>query len=133
MKELLRTLSFATAVIVLVAACMTSHDVIADKEWKLASIDGKAPVAAATLLLRTDGTLLVQAGCNGGGGPYGIDGNRIVTEAVGLSVMGCEEPIAAQEQAIQGLLEADPVFAVDTGTGQLRLEAGGVTLLFDAP
>ena len=130
MKLLARTLSLVVTVI-LVAGCVTSHDVIADREWTLASVDGKPPVAPASLLLKTDGTLLVQAGCNGGGGPYRIEGNRIVTEAVALTAMGCAEPVAAQELAIGVLLEADPVFAVDTGTGQLRLMAGGVTLLFD--
>jgi len=131
MKVLVRFLALLV-VVLLVAACMTSHDVIADREWTLASIDGKPPAAPASLVLKTDGTLLVQTGCNGGGGPYRIEGNRIITEAVALTAMGCEEPVATQELTIQVLLEADPVFAVDTGTGQLRLTSDGVTLLFDA-
>ena len=131
MKPIVRLLSLAAAA-VLVAACMTSHDVIADKPWALHSIDGKPAAAPAELTLGTNGQLAATPGCNTTGGPFTIEGNRIMTGLLATTLMLCADAaVAAQETAFLAVLDADPVFAVDTGTGQLRLTAGGVTLLFD--
>jgi heat shock protein HslJ len=133
MKRFSRLLPLAASIL-LVAACMTSHDVIADKTWTLHAIDGRPAAGPAELRLGTDGQLAAKPGCNTTGGPYAIDGNRLTTGTLATSLMLCAAPaVAAQETTFLAVLEADPVFAVDTGTGQLRLTAGGVTLLFDAP
>jgi heat shock protein HslJ len=131
MKPFARLLPLAASIL-LVAACMTSHDVIADKTWTLVSIDGRPAVAAAGLSFGTDGKLAVRPGCNSGGGPYTIEGNRIMGGPFAITAMGCaDDGVMAQETAFMGVVDAGPTFAVDTGTGQLRLTAGGVTLLFD--
>ena len=42
----------------------------------------------------------------------------------------CEEAVKAQEQDVVTILEADPRFEIETGTGRLRLTAGDAVLVF---
>lgn len=123
------------AVLLLVASCMTTADVVTDRIWTLVSIDGQRPVAAAGLRLGSDGQMTVEPGCNHGGGSFSIKGNRIVNDGpIALTAMSClDDKVGLQEAAFMVVVNADPVFALDTGTGQLRLEAHGVTLLFSSP
>jgi heat shock protein HslJ len=116
------------------AGCMTSADVITGKTWSLDLVDGQPAVAPGTLALGGDGQLQVEPGCNRGTGTYAIEGNRLVTGPIALTAMLCvDDAVNAQETIVLGVLDADPTFAVDTRTGQLRLTAGESTLLFDAP
>lgn len=135
-----RSVSLVVAIVALVvvalvvAGCMSSHDVIAGRTWKLVSVGGQPPVADARLSLGTDGRISVWPGCNKGSGPYAIDGNRLKAGLLVMEQSRCkDERVNAQEAAVLAVVEAGPVFAVDTGTGQLRLSANDVTLLFDAP
>jgi heat shock protein HslJ len=131
-SALVRSIGLAIVVCLTLAGCMTSHDVIAVKPWALHSIDGKLAAGSANLTLGTDGQLTAKPGCNTTAGTFVIEGNRIRTGLLATSLVLCADPaVAAQETTFLAVLDADPAFAVDTGTGQLRLTAGGMTLLFD--
>jgi heat shock protein HslJ len=129
-----RRLVAVVAVALLLAGCMTSADVITGKTWTLARVDGQPAAAPATLVLGGDGQLQVEPGCNHGGGAYSIEGNQLRIEPIALTAMLClDDAVNRQEQQVMAVLGADPTFAVDTKTGQLRLTAADATLLFDAP
>jgi heat shock protein HslJ len=61
-----------------------------------------------------------------------IDGNRLVTDEIGITMKACEEAVMAQEQVFLGVLDADPRYEIETGTGRLLLSGGGATLTFEA-
>jgi heat shock protein HslJ len=136
MKGLIRSLALV-AVVLLVAACMSSGDVISGKPWKLAEIGGSAPVDPDGIIgvsFGADGRFQVNTGCRSGGGTFHADGNRIVLDSETLQPNSCDEAMAAQDVILLGAIEGRPRFEIDTGTGRLRLtgERGDV-LLFDSP
>lgn len=111
--------------------CMTSHDVITGA-WTLVQVDRRAPDAEGALSLLPDGTFTMRPGCNTGGGTYRIDGNRLVTDEIGITMMACDDAVMAQEQAFLAVLDRDPRYEVETGTGRLLLAGGDSTLVFAA-
>jgi heat shock protein HslJ len=129
----LRLVATAGACVLLLAACMTSHDVITDRPWKLVLIGNAAPAAEAGISFGTDGRFTMQPGCNNGGGTYTISGNRIDVQSLEATAMACGDPADAQEQVFVAALEADPRFEIETGTGRLRLATDDTVLVFDAP
>jgi heat shock protein HslJ len=119
------------------AACLTTGDVLVDRPWKLAEIDGVPPVDPEGIVgvaFGTDGRFQVDTGCRSGGGTYHLDGNRILLDSEILQPSPCDEAMAAQDAILVRVVEGRPRFEFDTRTGRLRLtsEAGDV-LLFDTP
>ena len=115
------------------AGCMASHDVITGA-WELVEINGTSPVAEAAISLLPDGNFTMRPGCNTGGGTYTIVGNRLEAEVMSLTWKSCGDAANAQEQTVVTVLEADPRFEIETGSGRLRLTgADGTVLLFEAP
>jgi heat shock protein HslJ len=126
------TLALALAAAVLAAGgCMTSHDVVTGA-WTLVQVDRAAPAAEGALSLLPDGTFTMRPGCNSGGGTYVIDGNRLATDALDLTMKACAEDVMAQETVFLAVLDADPRYEIETGTGRLRLTGGSSTLVFSS-
>lgn len=117
-----------------VAACLTATDVMVDRTWQLAEVHGAPPVAEAEVSFRADGQFVVGTGCNTTGGTYHLDGNRILLDTVHQTMMLCDGEVGRQEAGVLAVVKGLPAYAIDTGTGRLRLtsEAGQV-LLFEAP
>ena len=133
MSRILLSLALLAAMLA-AAGCMTSADVITGKTWALDLVDGQPAAAPGRLTLGSDGQLQVESGCNSGSGSYEIQGNQLQIGPIALTAMLCADEAAnRQEQQVMAVLGANPTFAVDTRTGQLRLTAGDSTLLFDAP
>lgn len=136
MKALPRSLPLV-ATLVLVAACMTSADVITGKPWKLAEIGASTPVDPEGIIgvsLGTDGRFQLNTGCRSGGGTFHVDGNQIVLDSEILQPTPCNETMAAQDAILLGVVEGRPRFEIDTRTGRLRLTSkAGQVLLFDSP
>ena len=72
----------------------------------------------------------MRPGCNTGGGTYTIDGNRLDVDGMSLTMKACGDGTNAQEQEVVTILEADPRFEIETGTGRLRMTAGDAVLVF---
>jgi heat shock protein HslJ len=123
--------------VLVVAGCLTTSEVLVDRPWKLVEVAGAPPAdpdGIAGVGFGADGRFQVNTGCTSGGGTYHLDGNRILLDSEQLVATPCPSALAAQQTAMLSVIEGEPVYAIDTGTGHLRLttDAGDV-LLFEAP
>lgn len=90
----------------------------------------------ATLVFGADGTLKVEAGCNGGQGKYRVAGKQLTFESVGLTEMDCADPLATElETAVYTVLSGpQPVtFEITVDRLSLRGENGGLDLAASKP
>lgn len=90
----------------------------------------------ATLVFGADGSLQVEAGCNGGRGTYRVAGNEITFESVGLTEMACADPLATElETAVSRMfIGPQPVtFEISGDRLSLRGKTGGLDLEASAP
>lgn len=93
--------------------------------WKLTAFGPVgAPVPAvegtgAGLTFNEDGTVSGSSGCNGLGGDYSVDGNQVTFGEFVSTLMACEEPIMAQEDAAHNVL---------TGTATYQIEGDTLTI-----
>jgi heat shock protein HslJ len=96
--------------------------------WTVESIivgDAVASVpagATANITFADDGTVHVNTGCNGGGGNYTIDGDRLRFFEVITTLRGCDAAAVDVEAAMTEMLGAGPTYAIDANT--LTLMAG---------
>jgi heat shock protein HslJ len=61
-----------------------------------------------------DGRISANAGCNTqNGGVEVVDGQLRLTSQLASTMMGCEEPLMAQDQWVASFLEADPDVTLD--------------------
>jgi heat shock protein HslJ len=106
---------------------------LAGTQWRLVSIDGAAPVSdRATIGFRTDG-ISATVGCNGMGGPWHVEGNRLIAGPLMQTEMYCEGPIWGQEQALGAMLVAAPEFTLDGERLLLRSSGHNAELVRDQP
>mgnify|MGYP001070010349 FL=1 len=77
-------------------------------EWRFLSIDGEAPVSDRAALSFEKERIGANVGCNGMGGPWRIEGGRLVAGPLAQTQMYCEGPVWPQEQATSALLVAAP-------------------------
>ena len=119
------------------AACMTTGDVLVDRPWKLVEIGGMPPVDPEGMIgfsFGADGRYQVHTGCRSGGGTYHLDGNRILLDSERLEPVTCDDATRAQEAGVADVVEGRPRFEIDSLTGRLRLTGeSGAILLFEAP
>jgi len=99
--------------------------------WGLTSIiSGDAvssvPVGVtATILLKEDGTVDVEPGCNSAGGNYVVDGNSIAFSNLTTTDMACPGPRMDVEAAVMQVLNAGTLtFAIDSNTLTLTAPDG---------
>ena len=88
------------------------------------------PMAGTTPLsieFRTD-ALSAYPGCNSTGGPYSIDGDRLVMGAMSSTVMGCDGgALEAQDAWFGGLLAGGPTLRLDGD--QLTMTSGDTVIV----
>lgn len=114
----------ASLVIALLAAgCVakpsTPHAMSGD--WRFAEIDQAAPLEPAKARLNfAPERLSASVGCNGMGGPWRTEENRLIAGPLTGTRMYCAGPVWAQEEAIAALLVAAPTIAFDDGDLILR-------------
>jgi heat shock protein HslJ len=130
------TLRLDTTVITFLDRRVVEPDLpLVGTEWVLDSILSGAVVSsvpagvAARLRFGADGQVTVETGCNSGGGPYRIDGDRLVFGDLVLTKRACVGPEGQVEAAVLAVLGAGEVrFGIDGST--LRLVAGSEGLDF---
>ncbi len=93
--------------------------------WKLSAYgpaDALTPAVEgvdAGLTFSDDGKVSGTSGCNGLGGDYAVDGNQITFGEFVSTLMACDEPIMAQEDAAHRIL---------TGTATYEIEGDALTI-----
>jgi heat shock protein HslJ len=97
-------------------------------EWTLVSgLDVEVPDDATPTLTLADGTASGFGGCNQYSGSYELDGDSLSIGPVAATMMACEEPKMAVEQAYVPALEDVDAWTVDSG--ELILTSEGDEIL----
>ena len=95
------------------AACAMAQDSgsdLAGSQWTFEQIDGDAPSSPAGARLSFERErLAASAGCNSIGGPWRVDGLRLIAGPLVQTEMYCQGPVWEQERALSALLSAGPV------------------------
>ena len=101
--------------------------------WKLTAYgSADAPIPAvegadAGLTFNEDGTVTGSSGCNGLGGDYTVEANEITFGEFVSTLMACEDPLMAQEDAARQVLTDTATYHV-VGT-TLTLANNGMVLV----
>jgi len=96
--------------------------------WKLTAYGpADAPIpavegAGAGLTFNEDGTVTGSSGCNGLGGDYTVEGDKITFGEFVSTLMACDDPIMSQEGV---------VYQVTTGTGSYEIDGDTLTIMND--
>ncbi|MEO8468105.1 MAG: META domain-containing protein [Chloroflexota bacterium] len=91
-------------------------------------VDGPALVAGTVIRITfQNGRVSVNAGCNTFGGPYRIDGDRLVVGQIITTEIGCQPNLAAQDQWVSGLIGGATI-ALDGNN--LTLALSGIRVAF---
>ncbi|HSB02587.1 MAG TPA: META domain-containing protein [Anaerolineales bacterium] len=90
--------------------------------WKLTSygpVSAPTPAVAdaeAGLTFKEDGTVTGNSGCNGFGGDYTVKGDRVTFDQIVSTLMACDDPRMAQEEAVHKVLTDTATFEVEGNT-----------------
>lgn len=85
---------------------------LTDSRWEFAKIDGNIPVGDKPATLTFDnGRLGANAGCNGMGGPWRVEGGRLIAGPLISTQMFCEGRMD-QERAVSALLSSGPTLTI---------------------
>ena len=110
---------------------------LTDITWTLTSIVSGDAVSSvpdgimATFLFREDGTLELNGGCNSGGGPFTVEGDRIRFGDISMTMMACGGAAADVEDAVITVLNSESAtYSIEGST--LTLDAGANGLVFSA-
>ena len=93
--------------------------------WKLTAYGpAEAPIPAvegaeAGLTFKEDGTVSGSSGCNGLGGDYTVQGDQITFGEFVSTLMACDDPIMAQEDAAHKVM---------SGTATYKIEGNSLTI-----
>jgi heat shock protein HslJ len=111
-----------------ISACTASNTAASPSltgSWKLTAYGpANSPVPAvegveAGLTFNEDGTVSGTSGCNGLGGDYTVEGNQITFGEFVSTLMACDDPIMAQEEAAHKVM---------TGTATYKIEGETLTI-----
>lgn len=93
----------------------------------MVALDGRAvlPDTEPSISIRADLGLGAYAGCNGGGGRFRLEGDRLVLASMNQTLMGCPGPLGDQEDALFGRIGESPVWTVEQDRLLLRTDEGG--------
>jgi heat shock protein HslJ len=90
--------------------------------WKLSSYgtaDAQTPAVEdveAGLTFNEDGTVTGNSGCNGLGGTYTVEGDQVTFSEVVSTLMACDDPRMAQEDAIHQVLTDTATYTIEGST-----------------
>lgn len=72
--------------------------------------------AEAGLTFSEDGTVTGNSGCNGLGGTYTVEGDQVTFSEVTSTLMACDDPRMAQEDAVHQVLTDTATFKIEGNT-----------------
>jgi heat shock protein HslJ len=106
---------------------------LANTNWSLVSLNGQAPIAGRTLTLKFQSGLQLggDAGCNGYGAQYRLNGSTISVDQLISTLRACaEQPLNDQEAAFLQALGHAAQFSVSGSQLTLKNASGGEMLVF---
>jgi heat shock protein HslJ len=74
------------------------------------------PESGAQLTFNDDGTLAGNSGCNGFGGNYSVEGDRITFSEIVSTLIACEDARMAQEAAVLSVLSGTATYQIEGDT-----------------
>jgi heat shock protein HslJ len=126
-------ISTAILVIFLLASCAgaTRSDPLNGTAWTLTSIDNSPPIGSAAVTVEfTGGQIGGSSGCNSYSGSYKVQGEKITTDAIAMTLMACADSrLMEQEQTFLGYLQNTPTFKLSAGQLQI-IRSDGKVLTF---
>ncbi len=114
-------------VLFVVGACGSSSSTsLPGSQWTVTSINGRTTEADGTPTIEfgADGDVAGTTGCNRYSGKVTIDGDRITFGQLASTLIGCEDAIAAQEQAFNAALTGATNWSVGSN-GDLTIKGAG--------
>ena len=90
--------------------------------WKLSAYGAAgAPTPAvateqAGVTFNTDGTVTGNSGCNGFGGNYTLEDNQVSFDQIASTLMACDDPLMAQEDAVHKVLTETAIYKIEGDT-----------------
>lgn len=114
--------------LMLLAACASPNDrshAFADSTWTFTSIDGVTPASETARLRFENDRIGANVGCNGMGGPWRLEGDRLIAGPLVQTEMYCEGEVWGQEKAIGAMLVGAPVLELEGD--RLTLKSSGHT------
>lgn len=107
--------------------------------WRLDGIGDDGDTVSSVLVgtevtatFDTEGKVAGNAGCNGFGASYTVDGDAIQIGEIASTAMGCASDVMSQEAAFLDALSRAATFRIEASTLTLHDAAGGFLLSFVA-
>lgn len=106
----------------ILAACSGNASASPTGTWKLISygsptnLTPAAPDVDTSIEFASDGTLSGNVGCNGFGGDYKVDGEKIIFGQIISTLMFCEGPVGEQEAVTLAAFAESASFTIDGDT-----------------
>jgi heat shock protein HslJ len=132
MKRKLLILLTLAALLLSACSAASAGDPLDGSSWELSAAAGKAVLPGTNVTLAfADGQASGEAGCNGYGGAYALDGNQISFQDVASTLMLCTAPEGVMEQEAGFLGSLNEAERFELAGGQLQLfRSDGEALTF---
>lgn len=109
---------FALLALLVLSACSGGNQASVAGTWKLVAFGSASNQTPAVSDVDTsiefkDGQVNGNVGCNGFGGKYEVDGDRITFSEVVSTLMFCEGPVGDQELGTLAVLRDSATFVLD--------------------
>lgn len=108
---------------VAISACTTKRSPASlTGSWKLTSYgpaNAQTPAVAGTeagLTFKEDGTVTGNSGCNGFGGNYTVEGDKVTFKEIVSTLMACDDPRMAQEEVVHKVLADTVSYKIEGNT-----------------
>ena len=104
-------LPILAAVLSACAATNAGSSSLTESQWRFVAIDGAPPVSETASLSFQSQRLNANVGCNGMGGPWRVEGGRLIAGPLISTKMFCEGRME-QENAVSAMLSGGPRLAL---------------------
>lgn len=130
--KLLVLVTLTTLIIYACSALSGTSDPLDGSSWQLTAYSGKDVIPGTNVTITfEDRQASGQAGCNGYGGAYEVDGEKIVFRDVASTLMLCTGPEGVMEQEAEFLGSLNEAQRFELTDGQLQLfRTDGEALIF---
>jgi heat shock protein HslJ len=125
---------FVLLALLILSACSSGNSASVTGTWKLVSYgpaSSQTPAAADvdTSIEFKDGQVNGNVGCNGFGGDYRVDGDKLTFGSIVSTMMFCEGPVGDQESGTLAVLKDTTKFTLDGDTLTIISADGSSTIV----